>query len=114
MDALERLVLLTSLGSEVCCLNHDQHGDEAPAIDYIVIPVGNLQKNVREYDLTIPVCQDCLDALVNVEWTLLFCLECTSSQWVLNKLSKLDYPKSPMWLCGCPKCKDEANTKVFM
>ncbi len=114
MDALERLVLLASIDSEICCLDHGPYGEEASAVDYIVVPIGDLQKKVREYDLTIPVCEDCLKSLTDDEWTLLFCLECTSSHWVLNKLAKLDYPKSPVWLCGCPKCKDKAETNIHM
>jgi hypothetical protein len=109
MIELDRLHLLADMCGAHCELNHGPgiENERYPAVDYLVWPVGyrespNVSTAVRDY--AVPICQDCLDALEGEEWTLLYCNQCCSSQWVLRAISRLEYRHSVIRLRGCPKC----------
>lgn len=113
MDELDRLRLLAELDESHCELNHGPgtKPEEYPASDYIVLPVGYQEDRVREVsarELVVPVCLECAQALLQDEWTLLYCFECGGSRWVCRKLARNAYRHHILWLRGCPDC-----TNVF-
>ena len=110
MDEASKLILLAELTDERCELNHGPGTDKEvfPATDFIVIPIGFID-NKTETDtctreMVIPVCQECAEALLGEEWTLLYCLECCASQWVCRQLAKKRYRHHILWMKGCPHC----------
>lgn len=118
MDAIDHLGLLAQLENEYCELNHgpqtDQHNH--PAVDFIIQPFGynvNELEEVAVREMIIPVCTDCAEALQGDEWTLFYCFECCSSQWVHRKLSRNRYRHSILWLRGCPECSEEFGGLYF-
>jgi len=118
MNAIERLQLLAELDGEHCELNHgpDTRGEDFPAVDYIVIPFGykiDEAQEVAAREMVIPVCAECAEALTGEEWTLLYCFECNSSQWVSRKLAKNRYRHHILWLRGCPDCSYEFGGLYF-
>lgn len=109
MDETDRLGLLAELTDESCQLNHGPGTENQiiPACNYVVLPVGlREKKNVEicDSEMVIPVCQECAEALVGDEWTLLYCIACNKSQWVCRQLSRMSYRHHILWLKGCPKC----------
>ena len=118
MNAIDRLGLLAELEDSHCELNHGPGTDnrDFPAVDYIVIPFGYHLDEVREVaarELVIPVCADCAEALCGEEWTLLYCFECNSSQWVCRKYARMRYRHHILWLRGCPECSYEFGGLYF-
>lgn len=119
MDGIEKLVLLSELSnSEYCQLNHGPNTIEKDyiAVDYLICPIGykeseNIQVVVKE--LTIPICQECVDGLNNDNWVLIYCLSCLNSQWIYKLLAKMKYPTNIVWLNGCPKCTKKFNGIYF-
>ncbi len=118
MDSIDRVQLLADLEETHCQLNHGPgtKPEDFPAIDYIVIPFGYTEGEVREVsvrDLVVPVCRECADALLQDEWTLLYCFECGESRWVFRKLAKNMYRHHILWLRGCPDCSNQFGGLYF-
>jgi len=118
MHETDRLRLLAELVTESCELNHGPETEKivVSAFDYIVLPFGyneaeDIEVSVR--DMVIPVCFDCAQALMGDEWTLLFCFECCSSQWINRQLAKNRYRHHILWLRGCPECSYEFGGLYF-
>lgn len=112
MDAVDRMGLLAHLEEEYCELNHGtgSHHEKCPAIDYIIQPFGYSVNDIEEVavrEMIVPVCVDCAEALQGNEWTLFYCFECCSSQWVYRKFAKNRYHHTILWLRGCPECSEE-------
>ena len=109
MNEIDRVHLLAELVNERCELNHGPETENIhfPASDFLVLPMGYAEDSVQEVcvrELVVPVCFDCAQALCGDEWTLFFCIECCSSQWVYRKLAKNRYRHHILWLRGCPDC----------
>lgn len=118
MDAIDRIQLLAELDHESCELNHgpETHREDFPAADYLVLPVGYHEDSHTEVvvrELVVPVCRDCIEALIGDEWTLLYCFECNSSQWIFRQLAKHNYRHHILWLRGCPECTEEFGGLYF-
>nr|MBF0221466.1 hypothetical protein [Desulfobulbaceae bacterium] len=117
MDAIDTVRLLAELDGEHCGLNHgpDTNPEEHRACDYVVIPFGDTTKEIAttERDLVVPVCLECVQALVGEEWTLLFCFECNASRWVYRQRAKNQYRHHALWLRGCPDCSNEFGGLYF-
>ncbi|MDH4319107.1 MAG: hypothetical protein OEV64_11995 [Desulfobulbaceae bacterium] len=118
MDAIDTLGLLAQLEEESCELNHgpDTAHEKHPAVDYIIQPFGYSVNEVEDFtarEMVIPVCADCAGALHGDEWTLLYCFECNSSQWVSRKLANNRYRHSVLWLRGCPHCSEKFGGLYF-
>ncbi len=118
MNEIDKIQLLADLHSEHCELNHGPNSDPEnfPAIDYIVIPLGqkeNTTESVTARELVIPICHGCAQALLQDEWTLLYCFECSSSRWVNRRLAKNSYRHHILWLKGCPDCTKEFGGHFF-
>ena len=118
MDAIEKVQLLAELDHEHCALNHgpDTNPIDYPAVDYIVMPIGyeeNAVEDVSVRELVIPVCAECLKAIVEEEWTLLYCFECSENHWVHRELAKNNYRHHVLWLRGCPDCSGKFGGLYF-
>jgi hypothetical protein len=118
MDQSERLVLLADLAESHCELNHGPGTDKNDyrAVNYIVIPMGYKENEIQEItkrELVVPVCQECINALLDNEWTLLYCFDCCQSQWVNRKWARNRYRHNILWLRGCPKCSNEFGGLYF-
>lgn len=122
MDEVEKVGLRALLSAEVCGLNHGPERATQPATDWLVVPLGLTNElNVSEVhqELTIPVCNECLNELMKneSEWVLLYCLDCCSSQWVARSLSRLSWVNKQtlqlhkvLWLRGCPCCTNKLTS----
>lgn len=118
MDTIEKTLLLAELENSCCELNHGPgtNPNDYPASDYIVVPIGYKESDIKEVssrELVIPVCFECAQALINNEWTLLYCFECSSNRWVARKLSKNHYRHHILWLRGCPDCTNTFGGLFF-
>ncbi len=112
MDAVQSLMLLAQLEEECCELNHGPgtYNEKRRAVDYVIQPFGYTVNEIEEVavrEMVVPVCAECADALQGNEWTLFYCFECCSSQWVSRNRSKNRYRHSILWLRGCPECSEE-------
>lgn len=118
MDAINHVGLMAQLGNEHCELNHgpETHSEKHPAVDYIIQPFGYNVNEIEEVsvrDMIVPVCAECAESLQGNDWTLLYCFECCSSQWINRSISKNRYRHSILWLHGCPKCSNEFGGLYF-
>jgi hypothetical protein len=131
MDEIDKISLLADLGGPdgFCCLKHapDDHEKNHPAVDYIVIPMGTQESpgiETQENELTIGICKECADGMLDPEWCLVYCFSCNENQWILKPISRLDYTHKKsghsynlILLNGCPYCakpKDTKNGIYFM
>jgi len=118
MDAIDKLHLLAELGTSFCELNHGPGTEKLqyPASDFIIIPVGYQESettDIARRQLVIPVCYECALALIQDEWTLIYCLECASNRWLLREVAKNSYRHHILWLRGCPDCSNEFGGLYF-
>ncbi len=84
-----------------------KHGDKEfhHAVEFLTQEIG--YKGKKMYSVTIAVCDDCANSLASPEWILLYCLKCTSNQWLYKPLGRLDYYKKHIcWMSCCPECCD--------
>lgn len=118
MDEIEKLHLMADLLESFCELNHGPNSikEDHPASDYIIIPFGyneNKVSSVAKREIVIPICSDCAAALMGNEWTLLYCFECSNSQWVCRDIAKNKYRHNILWLRGCPDCTNKFGGLYF-
>ena len=118
MDAFTKLALLASLEEEFCELNHGPGtaGLNIPAVDYVVQPFGYTVNEIEEVsprEMVVPVCTGCQQALLGEKWTLFYCFECCSSQWINRRFAKKRYRHNILWLRGCPQCTSEFGGLYF-
>jgi len=118
MDQSERLILLAELNNSYCELSHGPgtNKHDYRAVNYIVIPMGHKENEITEVaqrELVIPVCQECIEALSDNQWTLLYCFDCCQSQWINRQKAKNRYRHNILWLRGCPKCSNEFGGLYF-
>ena len=118
MNAIDILALLAQLEEEHCELNHGPDTDRKmfPAADYIVQPFGYSVTELEEVavrEMVVAVCTECAETLQGNDWTLLYCFECCSRQWVHRKLSQNRYRHNILWLRGCPECSEEFGGLYF-
>ena len=83
------------------------------AIDYINQKIGYTGQVM--YEVTIPICEECVQRLQATEYVLLYCLKCADNKWVYKPYAKLDYyNKHICWMSCCPECKEpDEEVKVF-
>lgn len=115
---LDQIEAVANLCEEFCALNHkhDPRGPQQQAVDYIVVPMSDGSK------LQIPICVECAASLAdeNDGWTLIYCINCTESQWVHSSRSRLSYANKRtgkqtklLWLIGCPHCTGKMQALYF-
>jgi len=118
MDEYDRVRLLAELAESHCELNHGPgtSPQDYRAVNYIVLPLGYKENSIQEVsarELVIPVCGECLQALQQDDWTLLYCFGCCESRWVFRKLAKNRYRHHVLWMRGCPACTNEFSGLYF-
>lgn len=108
-DTLARL----NLENETCGLKHSKEdpAENHKAVNYLVQNIGNPQTGEIFYQLRIPVCEECFNALDDNDWILMYCVNCNKSQWVYKPYAKYQYPSENKiyWLDVCPFCAEIAN-----
>lgn len=116
MDEIEKVILYTELKGTTCQLNHGSWECDAPyAVDYLVIPIGYKESDIVEVqarELTIPICEDCREALAEDDgtWLLFICTCCGSSAWKIRELMNQEYPEGILQpMKYCPKCYVETD-----
>ena len=103
-----------------CHLNHGPDiTEQIRAVDYLIIPIGK-DGEVSD-ELTIPICEHCLEGFIDPEWLLVLCFDCISSQWLARSKARLSYineftgqPYKVIIVNGCPKCSNKLNGIWFM
>jgi hypothetical protein len=108
---LEDMALHANLDNEICGLKHSQKDPNRnhPAVDYLCHMMGITSKDgeeIADTELRIPICQECVDALIGNEWILFYCVYCGESQWLLKRLARNGYPEDTKIIAfkACPKC----------
>ena len=102
---------------EHCHLKHsaEDPAENHPAIDYLCQDFGQeasvdfghaINENFVSFSIRIPICKECVEALLGEEWVLCYCIHCNSSQWVCKKYSRLQFPfwMHIKWMDECPIC----------
>lgn len=103
MNDLENLA---SLIGEKCALRHrDEPGDAVNAICQYLGTSNGIQSEVTQ-ELRIPICQECLEAILSKEWVVIYCATCHSSQWICKELARRSYDTEVIILGSCPVCYD--------
>ena len=101
---------------EPCALKHNDE-EYHKAVDYLCQRFGKHNPDgsyTVNYELRIPVCEECIDSLYDPEWILFYCVKCQSSQWLNRTLAKKEYPKdtSIVFFDACPNCyKEDAKNE---
>jgi len=105
---IDDFIATVELENTQCGLDHKDKKYHQ-AVDYLCkkigykIPEGD---DIAEAEIRIPICQECVDALLSKEWIIFYCIECNSSQWLCRKYAKKEYPPdiNVISLKTCPKC----------
>jgi hypothetical protein len=108
---LQEIAALADLDDETCGLKHSKEdpSENHPAVDYLCHMMGITTKDgeeISDAQLRIPVCQECVDALLDNEWILFYCVYCGESQWLLKRLAKNGYSEDTKIIAfkACPNC----------
>lgn len=105
-DTIDELHARIDIQNEHCHLKHSDEdpAEDHPAIDYLCQGFGFGE--IETESIRIPICAECVEALLGDEWILLYCLHCNSSQWVKRSLAKYQYPfwLHIKWMDVCPIC----------
>lgn len=110
-EADELGIAVKIISGTECDLRH--HDDEKHlAVNTIVVPMGYKEPDgtyIQKDELVIYICEDCVRKLQSIDWSLMYCFNCCSSQWIylpLAKRSKEHY-NNINWITYCPKCFDK-------
>lgn len=110
---LNDMMALIDLENDTCCLKHSNEdpAENHQAVDYLVQNLGNPKTDEVYQQLRIPVCAECIEALEDPNWILMYCTCCNKSQWVYRPKAKYHYPKGNQiyWMDVCPFCAEIAN-----
>lgn len=108
---LERMIALIELEDTTCGLKHstEDPGENHQAVDYLCQRLGDRKSKNAHQEIRVPVCQECVEALNDPDWILMYCTYCNKSQWVYRPLAKRGYPEGNqiLWLDICPFCVEE-------
>jgi hypothetical protein len=112
-ESLNFMVAHAELVGKTCSLKHghDNDAENPPAIDYLCQRLGNQKNNEAEQEVRIPICQECIEALYDPNWILMYCVYCHASQWIFRPVAKFDYPEGNgiYWLDLCPHCTEVSD-----
>lgn len=99
------------LKNEHCGLKHSivDPAENHQAIDYIVQNFG--MEDEPDVQIIVPVCAECIEALHDDDWILLYCINCMESQWIYKPKSKKPElygdGERIRWLKYCPHCYEK-------
>lgn len=108
---LNDMLARTELEGQYCMLNHnDEIG--RPAVDFLCHQMGYILPDddyEADAELRVPICEECVEGLVNGNDILFYCIGCGASQWLLKSEAKNGYPDDTniVALKKCPKCYNE-------
>jgi hypothetical protein len=89
-----------------CGLKHSEYdpSENHQAVAYL----SQWIKNICDYQVRVPVCQECSEALEDENWILCYCIVCHASQWIFRPWAKRKYPAGNLvyWMDQCPKCTE--------
>ena len=113
-SALDDLVARLELEGTTCGLKHSKMdpSENHPAVNYLCQGIGDPDTNIAEQILRIPICEECVEALYDEDWILVYCINCNKSQWICRHLAKKEYPEGKniiYWLDVCPYCAEVVN-----
>lgn len=113
-----KMVSIAELDGVSCMLHHGpEHLDdkEHPAVDYLCQGFGDMVNGIVHSMIRIPVCEECANALYDVNWLLMYCVNCNESQWIDKRFSKKEYAKDDhvMFLKWCPNCYEEGISDLL-
>jgi hypothetical protein len=112
-DDLNIMIAQFELNDEFCGLKHSSEdpAEEHPAVDYLKQNLGNPKTGEAYQQIRIPICEECIVALTDPNWILMYCINCNKSQWVYRPKAKYDYPEGNRvyWMDVCPFCAEIAN-----
>jgi hypothetical protein len=119
-ESIYKIHALIDLEGEHCHLKHstEDPAENHPAVDYLCQGFGDkIETNdgsiieVPDSIIRIPICAECVEALLGDEWILLYCVNCNSSQWICRKYAKYPYPPwlHVKWMDECPICFGESQ-----
>ena len=122
--SIEDLHALIDLENEHCHLKHSEEdpSENHQAVDYLRQKLGyevstdngnSANEDIIQVTIRIPICQECVDALLGEDWILFYCVHCNSSQWLNRRYAKNMYPfwLHIKWMDACPICH-EAKLKL--
>lgn len=115
LDAnLDTMVAHLELEGETCCLKHSKEdpSENHKAVDYLCQHLGDQKSELAVQGLRIPICEECVKALYDTDWILVYCTYCNKSQWIYRPLAKYKtYPSGNIiyWLDVCPYCAEVVN-----
>lgn len=108
---LQEIAALADLDNETCGLKHSKAdpSENHPAVDYLCHMMGITTEEgeeISDAQLRVPVCQECVDALLDNEWILFYCVYCGESQWMSRSKAKNNYSDDTKVIAfkACPKC----------
>jgi hypothetical protein len=110
---LNNMMAKIELENTTCGLKHSSEdpAENHKAVDYICQRLGNKDIDSEDQEIRIPVCNECIEALHDENWILVFCVYCFKSQWICRRLAKKKYPKGNLiyWLDVCPFCSEVSD-----
>jgi hypothetical protein len=105
-NGINELHARIDLTNEHCHLKHSKEdpAENHPAVDFLCQNLG--YENFVTETIRIPICQECVEALLSEEWILFYCVGCNNSQWLNRKYAKHPYPfwLHVHWMDTCPVC----------
>lgn len=112
-DTIGGMLSALDLEHETCGLKHSSEdpAENHDAVDYLCQKIGDPETGTGLYELRIPICEECHEALHDPGWILVYCVNCLKSQWICRRLAKNKYPNGNLiyWLDTCPFCAKVAD-----
>jgi len=103
-----KIIAYAHLTDRTCELKHSKEdpAKNHPAVDYLCQYLGDQKTGESNTLLQIPICSECVDAMSDTDWILVYCVNCNESQWIYRPLAKMNYPEGNLvyWLDDCPHC----------
>ena len=115
-NSLYEMISRVELDGETCGLKHSKEdpSENHPATNYLCQHVNdNISGEV--FQLRIPICDECVEALNDPNWILAYCINCNSSQWIFRPRAKNIHPEGNgiYWCDVCPFCAEIADEYIL-
>lgn len=113
-DTIDTFMAKLDLKGQECGLKHVPNGydiEQPPAVEYLCQNLGYSETGEVTEVLRVPICQECVEGLLDPNWALLYCVTCHNSQWVYKPKSSYEFHTSVVWLNECPHCAENVEEK---